>query len=399
MNVFVLGAGASKGYSLSPTQMRMPIAKDFFRTFQCLAISENPWVLIGDILNVSKRDWGMELGELFDTDTDIEEFHSYVEEKLLQSLFIESKEGFEYWKAYHQLIFLFASVVNEIQNGPTSNAHVKLVRLMKPNDIIMTFNWDTLMDRALFETTAWKPDYGYGIVPKKIFRNQWEEPQKTENDNFPVLLKLHGSSNWITSHTIFDKERKQITLTQESSPETLHVYEFAERPYPTYQGRYMGSYQPFSYGYYPPNLDDPGKTVGDDSIIFSETPQIPWYPSKTSFDNGLTSMPLIIPPVKKKTFELFGQLFNILWKQAENSLVHAENIVIIGYSFPKTDYKSNDLFLNAFLKRSTEPQVIVIDPTPERVIEKFKFEFGISRMHPIEDHFSEDFDMKNFGQR
>ena len=32
MNVVLLGAGASKAYSNSPTGRKMPIAKDFFQT-------------------------------------------------------------------------------------------------------------------------------------------------------------------------------------------------------------------------------------------------------------------------------------------------------------------------------------------------------------------------------
>ncbi len=48
---------------------------------------------------------------------DIEEFHSYIEQKLI----IQMQEGnifdnIYYYKAYKQLIFLFTSVINEIQN-------------------------------------------------------------------------------------------------------------------------------------------------------------------------------------------------------------------------------------------------------------------------------------------
>ena len=67
-------------------------------------------------------------------------------------------------KAHHELIFLFAYVVNVIQNGPVSKAHINLASVLSPSDGIVTFNWDTLMDRALAESTEWRVDSGYGVA-------------------------------------------------------------------------------------------------------------------------------------------------------------------------------------------------------------------------------------------
>lgn len=55
MNFLLLGAGASKSYSVSPTGVRMPIAKDFFSTFDKLDISGHPWVLIDGLLDFIER--------------------------------------------------------------------------------------------------------------------------------------------------------------------------------------------------------------------------------------------------------------------------------------------------------------------------------------------------------
>ena len=53
----ILGAGASKSYNKSKTGVKMPVALDFFETFRKLEISENPWVLIGHLINyISDRD-------------------------------------------------------------------------------------------------------------------------------------------------------------------------------------------------------------------------------------------------------------------------------------------------------------------------------------------------------
>jgi hypothetical protein len=51
MNVYLLGAGASKSYEESKTGAKLPLANDFFETFNNLDISSNGWVLVGDIIN------------------------------------------------------------------------------------------------------------------------------------------------------------------------------------------------------------------------------------------------------------------------------------------------------------------------------------------------------------
>lgn len=386
MRVWVLGAGASKSYGASPTGQRMPIAQDFFRTFQALEIYGHPWVLWTKLAGYLERT-GREPESYLAGDVDIEELHSEIEAEYLRA--VESSEQFLKILAYGpyaELMFLFAAVVNAVQNGPVSPAHEQLAERMDPEDRVVTFNWDTLMDRALAVRSGWRPDWGYGIQPRNIFRDGWETPAPPPPNPYPVVLKLHGSANWITSHTAFLREG--LALTQSSSPDTVYVFEHATRPYATYAGRYMEGYAPFSYGYYPPNIqDDPGRPADPGMVLGRVRPKFPWIPEGTSADDGLVTMPLIIPPVKEKRYGMFGELFTTLWMQAEDALAAADEIVLIGYSFPHTDHRSNRLFRDAFLRRSTLPRVTVVDPAPDRIREKFMYEFGIPdthlRVHPV----------------
>lgn len=395
--VFVLGAGASKSYAQSPTGERMPIAKDFFKTFDKLSISCDQRVLIGDILNVARDDFGISYENCFKSDFDIEQFHSHVESKLIE---IAKQgiipDGVQYYKAYIQLISLFASVINEIQNGPTSIPHKKLIDVLTKNDCIITFNWDTLLDRALHESGEWDTDYGYCVKPRMIFRNQWEAPKNTNNKNsFVKLIKLHGSSNWITSYPLLDN-KNIFKLSQTTSSDEFYVYENTDKPYPCHKGRFEGPYQPFSYFYYPPNiLDDPGVSpphghnmIGKFSIVNPE------MPSSITPKNGLTSIPLIIPPVKEKKYKLFGNLFTTLWKIASDELEFADEIIIIGYSFPQTDKMSINLFKTAFCRKQSMPTIKIIDPYPENILHLIKMSFGITedKITTYREYFSEDFD-------
>jgi hypothetical protein len=142
----------------------------------------------------------------------------------------------------------------------------------------------------------------------------------------------------------------------------------------------------YSYGYYPPNIpDDPGKSAPAGQVFVRARPKFPWMPEGSAPDAGLPSMPLIIPPAKAKTYELFGSLFKTIWSASEEVLTHAEHIILIGYSFPRTDHQSNTLFKNALSRRSSMPRVSIIDPSPARAADKFRVDFGIkdSRLQPI----------------
>lgn len=187
-----------------------------------------------------------------------------------------------------------------------------------------------------------------------------------------------------------------MILTQESAPDTVWVYEGTSEPYACFAGRYTEGYEDFSYGYYPPNiLDDRGRMVDDGHVLIRARMKLPWMAEGTASDKGLVSIPLIIPPVKKKNYHGYGMLFDNLWENAQVGIEKAEHIIIIGYSFPRTDLKSNKLFTDAFMNRKNIPYVTILDPQPERVAYKFKFELGIPDTHlrVLKGYFSDETDI------
>ncbi|MHC4661717.1 MAG: SIR2 family protein [Planctomycetota bacterium] len=396
MRVLVLGAGASKSYDVSPSGQRMPIATDFFNTFNNLLISENPWVLIEGLIDYIHEVKQTDSYEYLESGIDIEELHSEIHEHMQTALSSGSTaDRITGWRAYNELIFIFASTLNEIQNGPISNTHKKIAELLNPDDVIITFNWDTLIERAFSDLTSWQVDWGYGIKPKCIFRDGWIPPRTPSDDKTPRILKLHGSTNWLTGYPVYEKGK--IVLSQAAAPETVYIFESATKPYNTHAGRYMGGYVPFSYGYYPPNIDDEGRPIPDDHIILRMRIKMPWKPEGTSGNSGLVSIPLIIPPVKQKSYDMFGNLFADIWGQAQESLTMASHIMIIGYSFPRTDHRSNQLFLNAFQARDDIPTVSIINPHPSQLHDKFMYEFGIpnDRLKIYQDYFSPQFPLED----
>lgn len=396
MRLLLLGAGASKAYSQSPTGVRMPIARDFFNTFEKLDIYQNPWVLRDGLIDFVARVKGEDPINYLSSGIDIEELYSEIEAKFIESYEKERIDRVLAFRPYTQLTFIFSAVINEIQNGAPSSVHLELAKRLNPEDSVVTFNWDTLMDRALNEVGSWCADSGYGFKPKSIHRGGWKAPSCNSKVAAPRLIKLHGSTNWLTSHPISVEE--ELELSQEAAPDTVWVYESTDGPYSCFAGRYIPGYQAFSYGYYPPNImDDPGKKAPDGNMIVRVRPKHPLMPEGDASDKGLVSMPLIIPPVRYKKYSAFGTLFDELWSEAKKGIELADHIVIAGYSFPKTDVRSNDLFLSAFSNRSDIPAVSIIDPQPEEIAHKLKMQFGIpsSKLRVFKEYLSEATDIDN----
>lgn len=377
MDAIILGSGASKAYSDSPTNVSMPLATDFFKTLNKLSVKDNGWVLVGKLLEYLRHYHNIGPIDFIEYENDIEQLHSEIQDRLIAA---GKSDNFEdrlrCSGAYNELIFIFCAVLNEIQNGEASRFHLNLVDAVKSEDVFITFNWDTLLDRALNIKDRWSTDTGYHVTPKAIYRDEWQRPA-VSMDKGNLLLKLHGSTNWLTSYIIYDLRSNTMEFIHDSSPETFYVYESNTQSYPCYDGRYMDGYQDFSMGYYPPNLPEKGKSVEEGHLLASFTPRTPFTPKGDSSKDALVSMPVIIPPVQSKSYEFFGELFRTLWTKAEETLTACDRIVLLGYSFPVTDYQSNDLFLRAFMKRKSIPEVIIVNPYPEQIKNKFLDQFGI----------------------
>jgi hypothetical protein len=71
--------------------------------------------------------------------------------------------------------------------------------------------------------------------------------------------------------------------------------------------------------------------------------------------------PLVITPNQYKDFRPYP--FPTVWQTARESLRECETLVVVGYSFPATDFSTRRLFLEAFSEHGVK-NVVVIDPNP-----------------------------------
>lgn len=391
MDVYIFGAGASKSYDKSKTRTKMPLARDFFKTYNSLKISEDLNVIITHVLSYLKEYRNMDYIEFNEFNEDIEVFLSEVNEKLYN---IISKKELSYEEqiealfldgTYNQLIFLFEGVLNEIQNGEISPYYTKLLKKSNENDVFITFNWDTLLDRVLWESKLWSPEDGYGIQFAAFYNNKWQNTLNLGNSKIK-LLKLHGSTNWIIPYfgynfTKQQKYRDFVYYKQEKYKSFIYCYIDSITKYKTYKNRSKSGYAPFSYYYYPPDIPLPPNDLDENEKIitygmnmsFSGTE---FYTTSSLGADKTTSMPLIIPPVKNKDYSIVGGVFEKIWKEALYQICQANKIYIIGYSFPITDTKSWDLIKMAQEIKAQPLTIEIVNPFPDELAKRFYDVFG-----------------------
>jgi hypothetical protein len=149
----------------------------------------------------------------------------------------------------------------------------------------------------------------------------------------------------------------------------LFVFLKATTPYQTYECRYWGPYEPFSYCYYPPNLplNSDDCSPGYKSFRILVAPDQPDHGKTIIDDHAVYSMPLIVPPIRNKQYARYGKIFSDLWEAASNALLSCNELYIIGYSFPTTDQASKDMFQNALALNKKLMKIVIWNPFPDDI--------------------------------
>lgn len=389
MKAFLFGAGASHSYNQSPTGVAPPLAGSFFPAFRSLDIAADRFVRVGSIINYVRDTRGLDPIEFGSWTENIEDFLTEIDERIGSKELVEKLSLPEMWslsQAYDQMIFLFACVLNEIQNGPVCKNYKAICDILNKGDQLITFNWDTLLDRSLFSTGNWFPEDGYAIPFSGIFRDGWSKPANVKSSF--RLLKLHGSTNWLMPYLTLnykDRQRKFANPTIEMSERPVFCFESATKRYETYHNRSVEGYEPFSYYYYPPNIPiHSGDQAPEGYVRMSvvATPDVPEFGTMHVGGYPTLSMPLIIPPVRHKQYGLLGNALDPIWDEASAAIANCDELTIVGYSFPQTDTKAWLLLKEALAARDGKLNVTLVDPFPEnlakRLLESFDAKINLN---------------------
>lgn len=379
---WLFGAGASHHYDLNRFGVPVPLASGFFEAFNRLPTSQGFGAHIGPLISFLEHYRGVAPDRVAAWNENIENFMTSIESKLEE--FKARKKGrrlsaknfgdvWSYATTFNNMNFIFANVLNESQNGASTSLYHMLLETCGPNDSFITFNWDTLLDRALTDSGGWTPHDGYGVSFASVLEGTWKKkisgkPQYKTNWK---LLKLHGSVNWLVPYLgVNFHSLKYVSIVPES--DRVFLYWHSSLPYPTHHGRWRGGYAPTCYGYYPPNI--PGRlfnraeiSAGPGRVFVSQTLRL-FSPFAEPSDPGVPSSPLLITPVRQKKYEMYASTIGSVWKQASESLQTADKVVIVGYSFPPTDVRALGLLRAALSKRRGDIDLEVVAPGVEDIL-------------------------------
>jgi hypothetical protein len=285
-------------------------------------------------------------------------------------------KGYSLASVFNNLGFILASVVNEAQNGPSESLYGHLLDFCGPDDAFITFNWDTLLDRALVDTGGWSPNDGYGLRFASALDSTWK-PAVEGNAEFSTnwkLLKLHGSTNWLVPlmHVNFQTFEHVSSVPQS---DRIFLYWQSGLPYGTHKARWRGGYVSTCYCYYPPNIPgryfkEPEISAEPGHVFLRFMPKGVFAPFDEPDCDGIPASAVLITPVRQKKYDLYQTAINSLWTQSMDLLMTSDKVVILGYSFPSTDTRALELLGNALAARPGAIAVEVVAPDASAIVSR-----------------------------
>jgi hypothetical protein len=322
--LIVLGAGASAGAQRYPIESslrqrysKLPLSRGFFydlfregaRGSETDRFLNMLGLMYEGTNNLITHAWAMEKNaEAFEPeewkDVDIEEVLTFLDVGS-RMYFPGSRYRRVFSIARRSLIdFIRLNIMVRCDSQHCEHLRDILCRL-KPEDSVISFNYDTLADVTLehFKFAQYKAycELLSGQRPKiRAYRGRG------------VLLKLHGSGNWVACS---NRECEQYSVP--------HI------PFPKRSNRL-------------PRIGDSG--FGKCVFCGTEGPEA-----------------VIVPPVTEKLLNR-NAFLRSLWLIARDKIASAERIVFIGYSFPIGDVYSEWLFRQIHFLEGEKPELVVVNP-------------------------------------
>lgn len=189
--------------------------------------------------------------------------------------------------------------------------HIFAEHIIDSDASVITFNWDTLLDEAMFNTKRWSCETGYGFKFEKIlYKNSKDSESAIKLEETNIILKPHGSINWYS-----DMQKEKLYLI---APVGLRL-----------RGGTLGRLRSC-------------ESIGNDSHVFT----------------------YIIPPGKKR------RQFANIWERMKDVLQNADKIIVIGFSFNSNDSHVKDEFKDIQFKRGLS--VEIVDPNGSKLVNIYK---------------------------
>ncbi|MFA5098285.1 MAG: hypothetical protein WC490_06655 [Candidatus Margulisiibacteriota bacterium] len=330
--LLILGAGATRGAlsTPSPNKINPPLNCDYFDILEkYVHTTEGKKYL--SAYNRLKNFIDNEIGQKGIENISMEQvFNVLFISKDLPEIFNKGR-GRRRLAGYRQgvkdflslLIRLFHFIQLHSKNKNSINHYELIVKNLSAGDIIMSLNYDTLIDNELVKG-GWNPSKGYAFKPQI----KYETPKtKIYSDNLRdvLLLKPHGSFNWFAKGSFNNLEK-----ALERRPVSV--------------------------------------------VILSKLPRL--YQNKKD-----RLLHFFIPPLYTKYFK--NSFWTNLWVKTYEAAKRVDRIVIIGCSLIATDYHLRAILSKAITDKKTKYKEIVVVDKSKRTREKLKSFFRGSALNGV----------------
>ena len=372
--VYLLGAGVNQSINFQNNNREIyhpPMSRNFFRIALCMDdyISHYYDSECDDVREYIYKYWKMERTDLIADGLDLEELFTLLQ---LQRMDADKTGNLEKSEELNQvaskLFNLLISVLKNFKWANFSSSFLKFGKVIyKEKPTVITFNYDDFIERAIehasgrrdndIDTSMMFPNQGSSNRSQVITNSEWnwnrplaygikfDDVMLYDNASGPSrekffdghefyshnkvygwnILKLHGSLNW-WRFTKF-------------SPNTyfLSAEEIARR-----------------------------YDLNRNKISLQERDIMPGSTTFTLKEQLYVEPTIITPELHKDYFyqeqHVYDKVFRILWAKAREVLSGCESLVIIGYSFPPTDFYTKKLFLESFSDANKLKEIIVVNP-------------------------------------
>ena len=234
------------------------------------------------------------------------------------------------------------------ESQPTGPSYLQeCLSSLRSGDVVITTNYDCLIERALLGAEMWSPLDGYGFaVPLSTVQSADAQlvrstppaplPSVVQKASEVPILKLHGSVGWTTTEAVFGPLVLGDQLYDRSQ---LHISQDLFRGF-------VSSHGPLNTAVFD-TREPPIGHPGDPAIV------LPTYLKRTE-----------------------GSEFQTIWLKASQALALADTVEIIGSSLPESDIGVRVL-MNPLRARlaSGSVSVTVRDPSPD-TIQRWKHLLG-----------------------
>lgn len=411
-NVIILGAGASFGSSLNT---KPPLVKDFIlksKEFGIYNKYSSLWQFL-DSLGYLEKD-------LLNGTHDIEKIFSIID---IISTGLWYKNPMEYFNevgAYLKIIpndllrsfiveMIYKSSIN-VLNHPCVY-HDKVFSELKEGDTVISFNYDLIAESSLNRLGKWSEFNGYGFYCPETLKKDYsatkarhdilydlekywsnDSYQFKENLSEIILLKPHGSINWLLNNGSRTKEN--IDLDKPTFHEDLFDLKKIGGPSRIdlitlknilNDDKEIIRWLPIKNIEVIESLEDAYKANPDNRWMISGL--IKYHSYKRLMFGPYIIAPSIFKFNAPQPYELIQ-----IWSILKESLSKARRILCIGYAFRDADLQFNTIF-NLALKnnKNLDKKLGIIDPEKNEIVEKLRY--SLNRMsiaiEPIYDYLKE----------